>query len=111
MFDSELASEQAFGTLGPMARTRVRRRRLVVTLAIAVLAASWSPALARAVAERAEPVSSRTYLVRPGDTLWAIAERVAPGEDPRPVVDAIADANGIDAGALVPGQRLVVPAD
>lgn len=54
-------------------------------------------------------VSSTSYVVRQGDTLWSIAERVAPGQDPRPVVDALAAANGVDPGALVPGQALVVP--
>jgi len=49
-------------------------------------------------------------VVRPGDTLWSIARRVAPGQDPRGVVDAIADANGVEAGSLVPGQTLVLPA-
>jgi nucleoid-associated protein YgaU len=52
-----------------------------------------------------------TYVVRPGDTLWSIAERLRPGEDPRPLVDAIERANGISAGDLVPGQSLRIPAD
>jgi hypothetical protein len=33
-------------------------------------------------------------LVHPGDTLWSIAERIAPDADPRKVVDAIAAARG-----------------
>jgi len=49
-------------------------------------------------------------VVRPGDTLWLIARRVAPGQDPRGVVDAIVGANGVEAGSLVPGQTLVLPA-
>ena len=39
-------------------------------------------------------VSQRTYVVRQGDTLWAIASRIAPAGDPRPVIQAIQDANG-----------------
>jgi hypothetical protein len=31
------------------------------------------------------------------------------GEDPRVLVDAIARRNRIDAGAIVPGQALVIP--
>jgi hypothetical protein len=42
--------------------------------------------------------------------LWSIAVSRAPGSDPRPVVQAIADANRVDAGSLVPGQVLVIPA-
>jgi Tfp pilus assembly protein FimV len=52
----------------------------------------------------------RTYVVRPGDTLWSIALRTSPSVDPRLVVDAIASANEVDPGALVPGQQLRVPA-
>ena len=48
-------------------------------------------------------------MVRPGDTLWSIATRFAPSTDPRVVVDAIASANGVDPGALVPGQQLSIP--
>ena len=33
-------------------------------------------------------------VVRPGDTLWSIAERLAPNSDPRPVVDALAAERG-----------------
>lgn len=49
------------------------------------------------------------YVVQPGDTVWSIAVGVAGGTDPREVVDAIAVRNGIDAGAVVPGQSLVIP--
>jgi LysM repeat protein len=55
-------------------------------------------------------VAAHRVVVRPGDTLWAIAERVAPGQDPRPVVDAMVAVNNMDPGALVPGQTLLVPA-
>ena len=33
-------------------------------------------------------------VVRPGDTLWTIAQRVAPHSDPRKVVDGLAAARG-----------------
>ena len=52
----------------------------------------------------------RTVVVQPGDSLWAIARRAEPSADPRATVDAIVAANGIRTSALVPGQRLVVPA-
>ena len=48
-------------------------------------------------------------MVREGDTLWTIARRLAPGSDPRPIVDVLSAANGLDAGRIVPGQTLVVP--
>jgi LysM domain len=33
-------------------------------------------------------------VVQSGDTLWSIAQRVAPGSDPRPIVDSLAAAHG-----------------
>ena len=56
-----------------------------------------------------EARARRTYVVRPGDTLWSIATRLDPSIDPRVVVDAITSANGVDPGALVPGQQLSIP--
>ena len=95
-----------------MTRTRVRRRRLAAIFTIAVVGAAWAPAAVGALGAgpATERVSHSSYFVREGDTLWAIAERVAPGADPRPVVDALAAVNGVDAGSLLPGQLLVIPA-
>jgi hypothetical protein len=42
--------------------------------------------------------------VRPGDTLWSIAERMAPGADPRPMVDRLQARLG--STVLQPGQRV-----
>jgi len=33
--------------------------------------------------------SVASTVVRPGDSLWSLAERLVPGEDPRPVVDEL----------------------
>jgi nucleoid-associated protein YgaU len=91
-----------------MSRVRVRRRRLGLLVAASSIAFAWSGPLTGG-SGGLEPVAARSYVVRGGDTLWGIAERVAPGSDPRGVVDAIAEANAVDAGALVPGQTLVIP--
>ena len=67
--------------------------------------------VAHAVGVGARPVAkvSRTYVVHPGDTLWSISARLEPSTDPRIVVDAITSANGVEPGALVPGQQLSIP--
>ncbi len=93
-----------------MSRTRVRRRRLVALCVTMGLAGVLSGPVANAVGVGApEAQASRTYVVRPGDTLWSIATRLAPATDPRIVVDAITSANGLDPAALVPGQQLSIP--
>lgn len=54
------------------------------------------------------PAPRVTYVVEPGDTLWSIARRVAPGRDPRPVVDGLIEVNDVRAG-LQAGQELSIP--
>ena len=50
----------------------------------------------------------RTYVVRPGDTLWAVAQRTYPG-DPREGVWKLQHRNRLANATIVPGQRLVLP--
>jgi Tfp pilus assembly protein FimV len=99
--------------LSPMARTRVRRRRFVLTLLILVLTSFLVGPVSHALVAGAEVQRAPhgTYVVRPGDTIFSIASRqVADRADPRPMVDAIEGANGIGPGELVPGQELLIPA-
>jgi hypothetical protein len=87
-----------------------RRRRLAVVAVLVGLILgmmSWGRSADAARTPAAEDAQSITYLVQPGDTLWTIALDLAPGEDPRPLVDALDEISG---GALLqPGQRLVIP--
>ena len=98
-----------------MTRTRVRRRRVTLTVSLALVAAAWAGPAVRALGSPETParvsrVSRTSYVVRQGDTLWSIAKRLSPGSDPRQVVDLLSATNGVDAGRLVPGQTLVVSA-
>ena len=53
----------------------------------------------------------RVYVVRPGDTIWTIAQRIAgPGTDPRPTVDRLTSLNHVSDAQITPGERLVLPA-
>jgi LysM repeat protein len=44
--------------------------------------------------------------VRPGDTLWSIASRIAPQRDPRLTVAALEQLNHLDTPAVQAGQVL-----
>jgi LysM domain len=112
MFGSGLQAEHAFGTVSGVARTRVRRRRLGASLLLIGLAVVFL----RATPGSARPSGSSAahavrYVVRPGDTLWSIARRLAPSEDPRRLVDELGRRNDVDPGHLIPGQTIVVPPD
>ncbi len=81
---------------------------LVVGLRIAQ-GAPTAPLAAPPVDVAAASSDEATQIVQRGDTLWTIAERLAPGRDPRPIVDALADRNG--GTDLRVGQLLVIPRD
>lgn len=78
-------------------------------LGSALLAGVLVAPMASARGDAPGDASGERYVVRSGDTLWTIATELAPGRDPRLVVDALVQANHVDPGALVPGQALVVP--
>ena len=109
--------EQVFpGNDGPVrresGRMRLTRRGrvLVRVLAIVLVVAAFllvAPGLARGDGPD-RPAPRVTYVVQPGDTLWSVARRLAPGRDPRPVVDGLIEANDV-RGGLQAGQELSIP--
>lgn len=56
----------------------------------------------------AEPVS-QTITVYHGDSLWSIAEQIAPGYDSRDVINRIMQINDLTSAQVQPGQVLEVP--
>ena len=71
--------------------------------------ASWAGPLTSALAGDRIPDQPAVIVVEPGDTLWGIAERVAPEADPRATVRRLAEANGLATTVLVPGMQIQVP--
>jgi hypothetical protein len=48
-----------------------------------------------------------TVVVHPGDTLWTIVTRLAPADDPRPLVDELSEAR--HGAPLQVGERIQLP--
>ena len=94
-------------------RLTERGRRVVAGLSIAIglcIAAGTVVTIEVQGADGGlELAGASTVVVQPGDTLWSIARSVAPDEDPRAVVDAIVDLNGLDSVDLLPGAELQLP--
>ena len=95
---------------GPLRLTR--RGRLVVFLAslAAVLSVLFVVLYdaATGTAERGQPVPVTMVQVESGDTLWTIASRAAPGQDPRDLIDRIEELNSLH-GSLRVGSEIAVP--
>lgn len=94
-------------------RLRLTRRGRALAAAVALLAmVATSLAVTTRVQALHEPASSvpatapAEVVVAPGETLWSIAERVAPGRDPRGVVDQLRRINEIPGGDVQVGQTL-----
>ena len=92
-------------------RGRAVLRGLVIVLMLLVMATSGLALArgARAAAGGAPTVVVHTHVVLPGETLWGIAQQVAPHEDPRDTVARIVEFNSLTTTAVRAGQRLALP--
>lgn len=96
-------------------RLTVRGRRVLAALAalpavVVIVLAVLGGGAASATREDGAPADTYSEItVMPGESLWSIAEDVAPSADPRDVVAAIARLNALESGTVSVGQRLAVP--
>jgi len=93
-----------------------RRGRIVVATAAALLAALLSllatgtaQATSHSVPSRAADRNLSQVVVRPGQSLWSIAENADPNADPRLVMQQIIELNGLTSNVIMAGQLLWVP--
>jgi len=95
-----------------VSRVTYLRHRLtvaVLALGLVVMVAQAGSALGGdplSSSERTPPSgavsSERTVVVRSGDSLWSIVSRLAPDQDPRPLVDDLSMAR--NGAPLIPGE-------
>ena len=96
--------------MSPIRLTRRGRVVVVLTFLGALLFGGFTLGHAPSEASgRMHTVQPRTVTVQAGDTLWTVAERIAPHVDPRLVVAQIQQLNHLRSPQLLAGQQLVVP--
>lgn len=90
-----------------------RRGRVVLGFVAAVpsiVVAGVSLLGAQSATATSEAVSLEVVTVEPGETLWQLAEQVAPHADPRDVVHDILSLNSVSSADIEPGLELELPA-
>src|SRR5262245_9686638 len=114
--DPRLAPRRIGPTTRPRGASRavsravyLRRRvtAVVLGMALVLVMAQAGAALggsSLAAPERSPASTHPSTIVRPGDSLWPGAPRLAPGEAPRPGVGSPAD--GRQGAPLTPGERV-----
>ena len=86
--------------------------RLAVITSLSILILSGFAAITGATAGSSDTAIPTPYVkvsVKPGDTLWSIAESIAPEGDRRSLVADIVDINHLESLELQAGQKIYVP--
>ena len=97
----------------PRLKLTPRGRRVFTGLAalplvIAALAIALNGGVATASSEGSStPVE--TVTVEAGQSLWQLAEEIAPEADPRDVIDEVVTFNRLSSVSVQPGQQLDIP--
>lgn len=81
-------------------------RELITTLLLVV---AMTFTVSFALEEPEKPDRYSLHYVRPGDTLWGIAQQYLPGMDPRIAIEWISETNGLEGAVIKPGDVLNVP--
>ena len=96
-------------------RLTARGRAVLTTLAalpavLVILGVIWGGGAALASLDSSAPAGTfETVTVSAGDSLWAIAQEIAPDADPRDVVAEISRLNGLTGSVVSAGQQLAIP--
>ncbi len=111
------ASARPSTTARTRLRLTVRGRRLLAGIVSVPAVAAFGFAIlsgggALASGEAGAPIGSfDTVTVMPGDSLWSIAQDIAPAHDPRDVIYDVMSLNALESAVVDAGQSLAIPAE
>ena len=86
-----------------------RGRRLVTLMLVAPLATGIVVAGGLRVQADVRTTPMGTIVVQPGQSLWQVAEIVAPDQDPRATIRQIEQLNDMNSASVQAGTLLIVP--
>lgn len=94
-------------------RTRITRRGRLLLVALGALLLLAAISVGRTGSQAATYVENGPALqqttVQSGQTLWSVAQRIAPKSDPREVIAQIRRINHLSGSSLQVGQQLLLP--
>lgn len=111
------ASARPSTTARTRLRLTVRGRRVLAGIVSVPAVAAFGFAIlsgggALASGEAGAPIGSfDTVTVMPGDSLWSIAQDIAPAHDPRDVIYDVMSLNALESAVVDAGQSLAIPAE
>jgi hypothetical protein len=114
---ADAAVPVAVAAVAPRTRLRITRRgRIVLTALVAAPLALGAGLVAlnggAAVASKDASGTAFEYVtVSSGQSLWDLAEEIAPSADPRDVIASVVDLNRLPTSDVAAGQQLAVPAE
>ena len=108
------ASHPSMRAPRPVSRSVYARRRLAAVGLLLAIVALAVTAVVGATGSRADadrtvagaPMEPQYVIAQPGDTLWAIAQRIAPMANTAELVDELVRLNG---DAIAAGQQVRIP--
>lgn len=83
-------------------------KKCLVFVSFFILFAVFALSQIRVSADK-EELDYISYIVRPNDSLWSIAEEYGNDKDVRKTVYEIQKLNGVESGSLTVGTRLFIP--
>ncbi|RKR74478.1 LysM peptidoglycan-binding domain-containing protein [Frondihabitans australicus] len=104
-----------FGTKPVRTRLHLTRRGRVVLTLLAAVAIVVGLGAAMLNGGGADATSSTGHVhfqhvtIQPDETLWQVAEQVAPNSDPRDVINDIVKLNDLQTTSVMAGQSIAIP--
>ena len=93
-----------------MSQTQAARRFFRSAVIVAIATTSVFGFVSTATANNSQNKATFEYItIESGQTLWNLAEKVAPGENVQDWMQEVVNLNGLTSTDLQPGQRIALP--